>query len=713
MERKVKTPGWGHCEPRKRPIQLFVELIFCTVLASCSGMAASPTVTPSPPVPTPTILPTSTPLPLTRLNIGMESSNLTGNILEFILSNQPSFGDSILAGFTHPGLFKIDPSTGNIIKGVAASELLEWLPNGNTWEVEVALNPEINWNNGTPITAEDVIFSFSTLKSLTRYQTGINPYIVESLSITSTQPGSVKLSLTKDPSTLIGLKSVLTFPILNREYWTGIVDDLTGGEEFRKLGNLSDQIQLNQSNQLILEHRQDVLIQQISDAAVVLSGTKVSLKYMQDYVDNKGWVNENGVKDSEIASSYTKQIPGLTHLVVMINDIQIDLQSQLADIQAKLDEFRTAQTSLLQQQKDLVSVLSIIKAENGNAEPLLIPYQFDKAESSQGDRVVLRTLTHNERMPDLISFIPDQRANLLDMYFRGELDANLTNYNQAAAPGNILYASFPTVTGMFFNPKSGQLLFPALRTAISCIYSSQEVWADEPKPGELILLTPFIPPSTEKDAIECNGDLPTRQKSMLDLLKGTGYIWQLDQTGAILPGTFTDPGGKLIPSLRINVSPSVDFPITVQEKLKRSIEFLGMEISIQTDTAETADMIISESNTADIIIDQWISTDQGEASLCGITPQLINSGFPGYLVNDINSKCQPDAAEREIDLASSPTPPVMVSGKVAKSDGLAQPWLTLMYGSHPELAWVPGLETKFDISWLQTLSPIWISGWGN
>ena len=127
----------------------------------------------------------------------------------------------------------------------------------------------------------------------------------------------------------------------------------------------------------------------------------------------------------------------------------------------------------------------------------------------------------------------------------------------------------------------------------------------------------------------------------------------------------------------------------------------------------TADMIISESNTADIIIDQWISTEQGEASLCGITPQLINSGFPGYLVNDINSKCQPDAAERDINLAPSPTPPVMVSGKIAKSEGLAQPWLTLMYGSHPELTWVPGLETKYDISWLQTLSPVWISGWGN
>ncbi len=713
MEGKVKIPGWSHCLPRINPIQLIVVLIFSTVLASCSGMSASPTITAPPPIPTATIIPTSTPLPLTRMNIGIESPNLTGNILEFILSNQPSFGDSIVAGFTHPGLFKIDPTTGNIIKGIAASELLEWLPNGDTWEMEVSLNPEINWNNGTPITAEDVDFSFSTIKSLSRYQTGINPRIVDSLSITTTQPGIVKLSLTKDPSTLIGLKSVLTFPILNREFWTGKMDDLTRSEEFCKLGSLSDQIKLNQSDQLMLEHRQDILIQQISDASIVLSGTKVSLKYMQDYVDNKGYFNKNGVKDSEIASSYTMQIPGLTHLVVMITDIQIDLQSQLADIRAKLDEFRAVQTNLILQQKDLVSGLSTSTSENGKAEPLLIPYQFDKADSSQGNRIVLRIQTHNGRMPDLISFIPGQRTNLLDLYSRGELDAILTYNNQVMAPGNISYASFPTMTGMFFNPKSDQLLFPALRTTISCIYSSPEIWADEPKPGELILITPFIPPSTEKDAIECTGDLPTRLNSMLEFLKGIGFTWQVEQSGMILPGTFTDPRGKIIPSLQINVSPSVNLPAAVQEKFKRSIINLGIEVSIQTDPDNDSEMIISESSTADIVIDQWISTEQGEASLCGIIPRLINSGFPVYLINDINSKCQPDAAERDISPVPSLTPPVMVSGKIAKSEGLAQQWLTIMYGSQPELEWVPGLETKFDISWLQLLSPVWISGWGN
>ena len=65
-----------------------------------------------------------------------------------------------MAGFTHPGLFKIDPSTGNLIKGVAAGELQEWLPNGSTWEMEVVLNPDMKWNNGTPISSEDVVFLF-------------------------------------------------------------------------------------------------------------------------------------------------------------------------------------------------------------------------------------------------------------------------------------------------------------------------------------------------------------------------------------------------------------------------------------------------------------------------------------------------------------------------------------------------------------------------
>ena len=123
----------------------------------------------------------------------------------------------------------------------------EWLPNGNTWEMEVVLNPDMKWNNGTPISSEDVVFSINTIKTLTRYQTGINHTIVEALSISATQPGSVKLVLSKDPSTLIGLKSGLTFPILNREYWTGKVNQILGSKEFNTLGIISDELKLNQS----------------------------------------------------------------------------------------------------------------------------------------------------------------------------------------------------------------------------------------------------------------------------------------------------------------------------------------------------------------------------------------------------------------------------------------------------------------------------------
>ena len=110
-----------------------------------------------------------------------------------------------------------------------------------------------------------------------------------------------------------------------------------------------------------------------------------------------------------------------------------------------------------------------------SAEPLLIPYRVDEIKTTDGNSVVLTTLSHQEEMPDLISFIPGEEAILLDLFSRGELDAILTANKQGAINGNIPYNSFPTVTGMFFNPKSDQLQFPALRTAMSCIYSSPEI----------------------------------------------------------------------------------------------------------------------------------------------------------------------------------------------------------------------------------------------
>ncbi len=184
----------------------------------------------------------------------------------------------------------------------------------------------------------------------------------------------------------------------------------------------------------MLEQQQNILIQQVSDAVVTLNGTRVSLKYMQDYVDNKGWVNKNGVKDSEIASSYTVQIPGLTHLVVMINDIYVDLISQLEKNQAQINELRTAHTNMVQQYNDLVVSLSTLKNENGIAEPLLIPYRVDEIKTTDGNSVVLTTLSHQEGMPDLISFIPGEKAILLDLFSRGELDAILTGNSRVRHP---------------------------------------------------------------------------------------------------------------------------------------------------------------------------------------------------------------------------------------------------------------------------------------
>ena len=69
-----------------------------------------------------------------------------------------------------------------------------------------------------------------------------------------------------------------------------------------------------------------------------------------------------------------------------------------------------------------------------STEPLLIPYRVDENITTDGNSVVLTTLSHQEGMPDLISFIPGEKAILLDLFSRGELDAILTGNHRERHP---------------------------------------------------------------------------------------------------------------------------------------------------------------------------------------------------------------------------------------------------------------------------------------
>ena len=113
-----------------------------------------------------------------------------------------------------------------------------------------------------------------------------------------------------------------------------------------------------------------------------------------------------------------------------------------------------------------------------------------------------------------------------------------------------------------------------------------------------------------------------------------------------------------------------------------------------------------------MMIRQWITTLQPGFSICGITPYLAELGYPVHFNQQVLSDCYIKVSEGfSVKPQASPTPLVMVSGKIANTEMQIQPQTVYLFYANPKMEWLPILEDKFDLAWLQTLTPSFASGW--
>ena len=562
--------------------KLLIISLLSGIMAGCMGKTIAPAATNQIPLPTQTQLPTSTPIPLQTITIGVESQPMSGNILQILLSDNPSLGDSLFLGFTHPGLYRIDPQTGNLVASLGESDFQGWQQNGDHWEIHLRLKPNLTWSDGKILSPEDILFSLEGIKTLTKNNIGIQQNTLNALTIESEGSDQLKLILTHDPSTEHGLNTILSFPILNRGYWKEIIDQVVTSENYASLENINQELRQNNSDRLLLEEHQNILTQQIADTSTMIAGTKVTLAYMQDYVANKGWTNKNGVKDSEVSAGYAKLIPGMTHLIVQMQDIYTAQLVQLIETKNHLIELGNLQTEL--SNKRVATMNELVKPYDGNQanEPLLVPYRIEGGPPNGA--LIAATITHKDRLPDLIIFQPGNREELNIGFSNGELDIIFPFYNDSANSNTGKQIASPVVTSLAFNPYSDNLSFPVIQSALTCLYTAPEIWADEPKPGELML---FSTVDAERLNTECNGDLPNRVAAMQTLLQENGFTWQKNADGSILPGSVTDPLGKVIPALVIQIPTSTALPLAVQQKFIQVTLVLGINVSFQLDEKKT------------------------------------------------------------------------------------------------------------------------------
>jgi peptide/nickel transport system substrate-binding protein len=197
--------------PRLRAIVLLLFLLFVPVLANC--YAFIPTPTPLPTVSPTVVLPTSTPEPTVDPRLGGRLTVRLSHDLDRLTPLLPATDVEAgwIVGMLYSGLTRLDDHL------QPQPDLAEaWAVSADGLTITFTLRPNLTWSDGTPLTADDVLFTYETLRAWevqTGAQADLEDYVA---AITAPTSQTVTLIMNRR---LAGVLADVAFPILPRHIW--------------------------------------------------------------------------------------------------------------------------------------------------------------------------------------------------------------------------------------------------------------------------------------------------------------------------------------------------------------------------------------------------------------------------------------------------------------------------------------------------------------
>ena len=153
--------------------------------------------------------------------VGMLSGVSTDNFWAFY-AEQPSVWNAYVLGPTKPALYSVS-TPGGTLRPEFADEMAEPVFDESGWRVRVDLRPDFEWNDGEPITAHDIVFTFDTVRRLELGGSWADafPAVIESMHAEG--DNHLRIEFTARPQLSVWPYGVGVAPIMAEHIWSGIV----------------------------------------------------------------------------------------------------------------------------------------------------------------------------------------------------------------------------------------------------------------------------------------------------------------------------------------------------------------------------------------------------------------------------------------------------------------------------------------------------------
>jgi peptide/nickel transport system substrate-binding protein len=204
--------------------------------------------------------------------VGVLSGITTNNFWAYY-GEKPSVWNSYILGPTKPALFTVDPVSGTVRPELAtAMTSPTW--NADGWRVVVELNPEFSWSDGEPITADDFVFTYETVRALGLEGSWATAFGDTIESVHADDEHTLRIEFTERPNLAVWPHGVGLAPVMARHVW----GDVVGGSKASDLYARSGARDVS-GGPLTLATSSDTLLTSTANPGYPLGSTPATVEY--------------------------------------------------------------------------------------------------------------------------------------------------------------------------------------------------------------------------------------------------------------------------------------------------------------------------------------------------------------------------------------------------------------------------------------------------
>jgi ABC-type transport system substrate-binding protein len=171
--------------------------------------------------------------------VGLLAAPSTENFWAYV-GEDPSVWNSYVLGPTKPAIYALDPAGASLIAEVAESSPVISTSDEAGWTVRVELGTDHRWSDGTPVTADDVAFTFDTVRRLDLGGGWAEAFPASVEDVVAESASSLRIEFAERPSLSIWPYGVGLAPIMPSHFWEQLVTSVESDDALYALDGSED-----------------------------------------------------------------------------------------------------------------------------------------------------------------------------------------------------------------------------------------------------------------------------------------------------------------------------------------------------------------------------------------------------------------------------------------------------------------------------------------